>query len=296
MITLAHISDIHLSPLPHITAKELLSKRITGYVNWKLKRSRFMQRDTLTNLVTHMQNNRPHLTIVTGDLVNLASHNEMVMAQNWLEKLGPPEKVCAIPGNHDAYVRGSLEDAHKNWGPYMSGERLDDNPFPYVRRIGDVAIIGCSSAVPRPPFIASGQISTAQSERLAQYLEILGKAGFFRIVLIHHPPIAQYARSWRKGLRGAKGFRDAIKNDGAELVLHGHLHRSLINALPGPTHEVPVIGVASATARADHGEQPARYNFFKVERLASRWSCTLTEYGYQRIGDKIVNRLQMRLY
>ena len=38
MITLAHISDIHLAPLPPVRWRELLNKRITGYLNWRLTR------------------------------------------------------------------------------------------------------------------------------------------------------------------------------------------------------------------------------------------------------------------
>lgn len=296
MITLAHISDIHLSPLPHVEPRELVSKRITGYVNWQFKRSRFMHRNTVRHLVAHLQQQNPDMIAVTGDLVNLAARSEIEMAGEWLKSLGPETKVCAIPGNHDAYVKGSLEYAQECWGDYMSGERLDDSAFPYVRRVGNIAIVGCSSSVPQPPFVAAGSISAEQSERLAHYLEILDRAGFFRVVLIHHPPVHEYARSWSKGLRGAKGFREAIKKSGAELVLHGHLHKSTVNMIEGPNHDVPVVGVAAASADPESGAQPARYNLFKIEKLAARWSCTLTEFGFQRIGDQIVNRLHMRLY
>lgn len=296
MITLAHISDVHLSPLPTVSPRELLSKRITGYVNWKLKRSHYMQRDTMGNLIAHLQKQNPDITAVTGDLVNLAAKEEIEQAGKWLETLGPVEKICAIPGNHDAYIEGTLEQAQQRWGAYMSGELTGDHAFPYVRRIDNVAIIGCSSGVPQLPFIAAGRISPEQADRLGAQLKELGEQGFFRVVLIHHPPVAEYARSWSKGLRGAKYFRDTIKKNGAELVLHGHLHKSMISAIDGPDHEIPVVGVAAASANAAHGDHPARYNLFEIERLGSRWCCTLTEYGYQRIGDKIVNRLQMRLY
>ncbi len=38
MTTLAHMSDIHLAPLPPVKWTELLNKRITGYLNWRLRR------------------------------------------------------------------------------------------------------------------------------------------------------------------------------------------------------------------------------------------------------------------
>ena len=34
MFTLAHLSDVHLGPLPSVSYRDLISKRITGYINW----------------------------------------------------------------------------------------------------------------------------------------------------------------------------------------------------------------------------------------------------------------------
>ncbi|TIR95677.1 MAG: metallophosphoesterase, partial [Mesorhizobium sp.] len=33
MLRLAHISDVHLGPLPDVTYRDLASKRVLGYVN-----------------------------------------------------------------------------------------------------------------------------------------------------------------------------------------------------------------------------------------------------------------------
>ncbi|RVC83466.1 metallophosphoesterase, partial [Mesorhizobium sp. M4A.F.Ca.ET.022.05.2.1] len=42
MFRLAHISDVHLGPLPGVTYRELASKRVVGYVNWQRNRRRHM--------------------------------------------------------------------------------------------------------------------------------------------------------------------------------------------------------------------------------------------------------------
>lgn len=296
MITLAHISDVHLSPLPSVSLRDLASKRLTGWLNWKLKRGKDMRRDTLSALIAHLKARSPDMTAVTGDLVNLALDEEISRAGNWLTALGPPETVCAIPGNHDAYVKGALETAQKSYAAYMSGETLDDEPFPYVRRLGMVALLGVSSAIPTPPFIAAGRVGEKQTERLKKLLGLLGEAGYFRIVMIHHPPYAEYAQSRRKGLWDAGHFRDALQAAGAEMVLHGHTHQSSINAVPGPKGDIPVIGVAAASASPEGHDDPGRYNLFRIEKAGSQWSCMMREYGYQRIGDDIALRLQMRIY
>lgn len=297
MITLAHISDVHLAPLPPVRARDLLNKRITGFLNWKIKRERTMSGDGLTRLVRHLREHNPDFVAVTGDLVNLALDAEYNTAYNWLETVGPPEQVCISPGNHDAYIRGQLEKGLERWDGYAIGETLDANPFPFVRRVGDVAIVSCNSAVPTPPFVAAGRFEQDQADSLARCLKLLGDGGYFRVVMIHHPPNQEQAHP-RLGLYGAKLFREAVAASGAELILHGHTHQSSIFAIPGPHSDVPVIGVAAAgTAQGDtSGHDPARYNLFSIQRVGTAWQCTLREFGFQRLSPDIVLRLSLRIY
>ncbi len=297
MITLAHISDVHLAPLPPVRWTDLVNKRVTGYLNWRLRRHNTLAGSGLANLMRHMREQHPDMVAVTGDLVNLGLEAEANVAYNWLQTIGPPDQVCVSPGNHDAYVRSSFGYNNARWGAYMRGETLDAAQFPFVRRIGDVAIISCSSAVPTAPTLALGRFDEPQAARLARILRMLGDAGYFRVVMIHHPPNLE-ARHPRLGLYGAKLFRQAVAEHGAELVLHGHTHKSSIFAIPGLTGDVPVIGVAAAGAAQseDGGEDPARYNLFRIERLGTAWSCTMREFGFQRLSTDIVLRLSLRIY
>ncbi len=296
MITLAHISDIHLSPMPEISWRDLIGKRLTGYLNWKLKRHDELNSETLGALVAHLRAQNADFTAVTGDLVNLALRFEVERAGQWLEALGVPERTAVCPGNHDAYVPGALECAQEVWGPYMQGETLDGAAFPFVRRVGELAIISCSSAVPTRPFLAIGRFDDKQAERLGRILDLLGKAGYYRTVLIHHPPNAELQHP-SFGLKGHRLFRQVIAEHGAELILHGHTHRSSIHSIPGKGHEVPVVGVAAASAAQGGSlDDPARYNLFRIERNGSGWTCTMREYGFQRLGHDIVMRMQMRIY
>jgi 3',5'-cyclic AMP phosphodiesterase CpdA len=298
MVTLAHLSDIHLAPLPPIRPAELLSKRVTGWANWQLRRGRELAGEGLTKLVRHLREQNPDFTAVTGDLVNLALDAEINTAHNWLQTLGEPDRVCVSPGNHDAYISGQLEKAIDRWDGYVLGETVDENPFPFVRRVGEVAVISCSSAIPTPPWIAAGRFEEQQAERLSRCLKLLGDGGYFRVVLIHHPPNQEAASHPRLGLWGARNFRRAVAKHGAELVLHGHTHQSSIFAIPGPKGDVPVVGVAAAgTAQAETGgHDPARYNLFRIERLGTAWQCTMREFGFQRLSDEIVLRLSVRIY
>lgn len=297
MITLAHISDVHLAPLPPVRWRELANKRLTGYLNWRLRRHSTLSGEGLTNLVRHMREQTPDFIAITGDLVNLGLEAEANATFNWLQTVGNPDTVCISPGNHDAYLKPSFGFNNARWGDYIHGETVDAAQFPFVRRAGEVAIISCSSAVPSPVGFALGRFEQDQADRLARILKLMGDAGYFRIVLIHHPPNLE-ARHARLGLYGAKLFRQAVAQQGAELVLHGHTHKSSIFAIPGPQGDVPVVGVAAAGAAQseDGGEDPARYNLFKIERLGTAWTCTMREFGFQRLSPDIVLRLSLRIY
>ena len=299
MIKLAHLSDVHLAPLPPARLRDLANKRLTGYLNYRLKRGAALDGTGLAALVAHLRAQSPDFICLTGDLVNLGLDAEIAAAADWLGHLGPPEKVCISPGNHDAYLPGALTRACAAWRPYLSGETIDEHRFPFVRRIGDVAIVSCSSAVSTPPWIAAGRFDAGQGRRLARVLRMLGEAGYFRVVMIHHPP-SEEERNWRRGLWGADEFRRAIGEAGAELVLHGHTHRSSLYHMRGPGGDVPVIGVAAAsTAPESPGHaDPARYNLFRVDRRpkTGKWTCTMQEYGYQRLGSDIVLGLEMEIY
>ena len=297
MTLLAHISDVHLAPMPPVKWTELLNKRITGYLNWRFRRQATLSGEGLTNLVRHMREQTPDFVAVTGDLVNLGLEPEANTAWNWLQTVGPPETVCVSPGNHDSYLKPSFGYNNDRWGDYMRGETLDAAQFPFVRRVGDIAVISCTSSVTSPPGFALGRFEQDQAERLGRILKLMGEAGYFRVILIHHPPNLE-ARHPRLGLYGAKLLREQVATHGAELILHGHTHKSTIFAIPGLNGDVPVVGVAAAGAAQgeDGGEDPARYNLFKVERLGTTWSCTMREFGFQRLSPDIVLRLSLRIY
>lgn len=289
MFTLAHLSDPHLGPLPEPTIRELVSKRVLGYVNWQRNRAASFTSEHLDALVADIKDHAPDHIALTGDLVNIAIEAELDPARRWLDALGDPQDVSVVPGNHDAYVPGALRKARDAWGDYMMGDDdLHPGPFPYVRRRGDVALVGVSSATASGPFMATGHVGTGQARRLADMLHALAKEEVFRVVMIHHPPV-RGATHWHKRLVAGSRVRAAVHEAGAELVLHGHTHVDSLNWIAGPKGKVPVVGVPSAS-KAPGGRHPgARYNLFSIERRNDGWRCHMHERGFMRPGEGIAD-------
>ncbi|WP_319775401.1 metallophosphoesterase [Breoghania sp.] len=288
MFKLAHLSDPHLGPLPSPTLRELASKRALGYMNWQRNRASKFTTAHLDGLVADIKDQAPDHIALTGDLVNIAIDAELEPARRWLDALGSPQDVSVVPGNHDAYVPGALRKASEIWAPYMRGDgNTGAVSYPYVRRRGDVALIGVSSARASAPFMATGHVSSGQADRLAACLEACGRQGLFRVVMIHHPPV-RGATHWHKRLVAGSRVRKAVQASGAELVLHGHTHINSLHWLKGRDGPVPVVCVPAASNAPGGGKPGARFNIFEIERANEGWRCHWRERGYLKPGEGVV--------
>jgi 3',5'-cyclic AMP phosphodiesterase CpdA len=283
MFILAHLSDIHLAPLPRPNPVELLSKRGLGYINWLRKRRRVHRADMLARVVADLKARKPDHIAVTGDLVNLSLTNEFAPACVFLAGLGNANAVTVVPGNHDSYVRSAETLALQHWADHMRGDNSEN--FPFVRRRGPATIIGLSTSLPTAPLSATGKLHGDQLSRVADILAALGREKAFRVVLIHHPP-TEGAHHFRR-LRDADEMRDVLKKCGAELVLHGHHHESSLVWLPGPEHRIPVIGVPSASGSPDYHDDPAGYNLYEIDGEPGAWRCTLVARGWHKQDRRI---------
>ncbi|WP_341760559.1 metallophosphoesterase [Candidatus Endowatersipora endosymbiont of Watersipora subatra] len=295
MFRLAHISDIHLLPLPSISLKQLISKRIMGYLNWQFDRKNIHNQDMLRTLLQDIkQKNTNHLAI-TGDLVNLALPSEFEAATKWLKQLGEANEISIVFGNHDCYVESGYRRACESWKNYIGDDRSDEI-FPFVRYRKNSALIGVNSGVSTPPFMATGVFDKRQAEHLKKILETAKQNHKFRIIMIHHPPV-EGVTSLTKKLHGQNIFRSVIEILGAELILHGHTHVNSLNWIEGPERTVPVIGVASASQRPirEHNLRAATYNLFDIDRQSEEWHCRYQTFGYhhsfssvRKISDQLL--------
>jgi 3',5'-cyclic AMP phosphodiesterase CpdA len=270
MFTLAHLSDLHLAARPRL--RELPGKRALGFINWHRARKKVHRPEVLDAITRDLKKCAPDHIAVTGDLVNLSLPPEYALARAWLETLGPASAVTVTLGNHDIYVPGATRWPAVFWGDYMRGDDgAEPGTFPFVRRRGPLALIVLSSALPTAPLLATGRLGETQLSHLAAALA--ATEGFFRVVLIHHPPVSHVKRHLRR-LTDARQFRRVLAEKGAELVLHGHDHRRSLVWLEGPRKAIAVVGVPSASALAPHGREHAGgFNIFQIDGKPGAWHC-----------------------
>jgi 3',5'-cyclic AMP phosphodiesterase CpdA len=182
-------------------------------------------------------------------------------------------EVTVVPGNHDIYLPSTQR--HRRFAHFFDRFLHGDLPhlardlpagrFPCVKLRGPVAVIALSSAVPRPPFVASGYAGRAQLEALERVLAHPEVRRRTPIVLIHHPPVDARSRlvQLRDGLVDGAALRRMLAPLRRALVLFGHVHRRVRCRLATPTGELDVIGASGAAL--DHPDAAVRAGFNRYE-------------------------------
>ena len=278
----AQLSDPHLSSLDDVRARDLLNKRALGYLSWRRKR-RFEHRpEVLEALQRDLAGVALDQLLVTGDLTHIGLPDEFRQAETWLHALGDPTDIALVPGNHDACVAAPWHDTFALWQDYMASDNFptEASTFPSLRVRGNIAFIGLSTGCPKPPLMATGTLGKAQLSRLPALLQDAADQGLFRVVYLHHCPVAGKEK-WRKRLTDAPQVQALLEEHGAELVLHGHGHRAHFNELHSRHGIVPVIAVPSASALGLHGADVAAYNRYEVERNAAGWELSVEPRRYR---------------
>ncbi len=273
---IAHISDLHFSDPGRVAARRLLNKRITGYANLKLRRGSAHQRWIAEAVLDELRGRAPDHVVLTGDLGNLALENELGGARRFVQaRLGlPPDEISIVPGNHDAYTRGSFRSRRFQaaFREHISSD-LPQAPvesgiegFPFVRLRGPVAVIGLSTARPRPPLVASGSLGGAQLDALERLLGHRELRERMPVILQHHP----WPSPWRRGKTLLEGLVDGAAERAVlgrlsrGLVLHGHLHRRVRRTVVTERGSLEVIGATSMSLSDPNESRMAAFHLYEL--------------------------------
>ncbi len=272
-LRISHVSDLHvLAPLGVELRRILLDKRVTGYANLLMKRARVYRRDYLLSVLEGAAARGDHL-VVTGDITNLSLEGEYEEACRLLGDVGRTKEVTVVPGNHDIYLPATLRE--RRFPHHFAAFSRSDLPelsldlaagrFPSVKLRGPAALIGLTSAVPRPPFVSAGHVGHDQLAALARVLQHPEVARRTPVVLIHHSPFDSRFRleQLRGGLVDARAFRRALSPLARGLVLYGHLHVRRHTRLVTASGALDVV--CASAAALDHPDDRVRAGFNSYE-------------------------------
>jgi 3',5'-cyclic AMP phosphodiesterase CpdA len=274
---IAHFSDLHLLSLDGVPAWRFLNKRLTGWANLRLKRGHVHKASYVRAIAREIALAKVDHVVITGDLTNLALEPEFELARSVLrDDLGiEPSRVTVVPGNHDVYTRGS--HTSRRFERYFADWLTSDLPelavstggarFPVVKLRGNVAIVALSSAVPRAPLVAAGELGRAQLDALARVLAHPEVARRTLVLALHHPPIHAWSRmkAHLEGLRDAPALLSLLMPISHCLILHGHLHRRVQRVMTTTRGEIHQVGATSASLHDETADRMAGFNVYDID-------------------------------
>ncbi len=274
---IAHLSDPHVLDLTGVgTSRLVTNKRLTGWANLKLNRSSHHKPWVVEAMMEDLRAHRVDHVVVTGDLTNLALEPEFERVRALFDAMGyGPEELSVVPGNHDLYTRGAERTqrfAHF-FAPHLTSDLPDigvEHPsgvFPFVRLRGPVALVGLSTAVARPPLVASGWAGPAQIEALARALEHPEVLARTPVLFAHHPltnPRGRVASALR-GWSDVDALRARLDDVRHALALHGHLHHRVHEVIPTARGAIHRLGATSASLLAHDPRAMAGYNIYTLD-------------------------------
>ena len=190
----------------------------------------------LAPLIAMIDQIRPNLVAVSGDLTQRARSSQFEQARAFLETIRAPRIV--VPGNHDVPMRNPFARFLRPLAKYRRYITEDLAPF---YRDEEIMVLGINTA--RSLTIKGGRINETQIEMLRERLSD-GGGEMVRILVTHHPFHVPEGGDEDDLVRCPPQALAKLGQCRLDILLAGHLHRSHT----GPLAERFRIGGYSALA------------------------------------------------
>jgi 3',5'-cyclic AMP phosphodiesterase CpdA len=275
---IGHISDIHVLELRDIRPWQFFNKRVTGGLNLLVDRGDRHSAEVVHTALEHLEEAGVDHIAVTGDVTNLAIESEFAaVARIFAQISGSPEAVSVVPGNHDYYVRDSVE--RRLFETYLADYIRSDLPeyqldtgYPFCKLLGEeVALIGMNSGVVSPPMFAIGTVDDDELERTEDLLDDPRVRDRFTIVMIHHPvlPFEHATVRFMRRLTNAERVLRRLRIHQVDLLIHGHNHHFGTYEVPhlrgSGTMRICEAGSSSVTTYEGDEAFGGKFNIYHIE-------------------------------
>jgi 3',5'-cyclic AMP phosphodiesterase CpdA len=182
-------------------------------------------RTIVENITLLKQPSENYIIVITGDIVDNATHSEQV--DEAVEAIGQLEKegyqVLVVPGNHD-YGTGA-------WGHVKYVKTFKERfyktakiSYPKVDLIDELAFIGLDSTAEElhwyDSLLSEGEIGKGQLARLKKILKDPEVVSRTRILYLHHHP---FDFKFGMQLKDRDELKKVVKNQ-VHAILFGHFH------------------------------------------------------------------------
>lgn len=213
---------------------------------------------TLAPLLTRLNELKPHLLIVSGDLTQRARDTQFGQARAYLSRLPRPQLI--VPGNHDVPLYDVLRRFLAPLARFTN--QITDDLSP-VFVDDEIAVVGINSA--RSLTFKGGAINDEQLRHAcSQFTNLAGN--HVRIVVTHHPFDIPVGLTGVEIIRGAKTAVQEFAKHDVDLILTGHLHlvHRASASIYVPGYHATLLGAGTATSTRARGE-PNSFFVFRMD-------------------------------
>lgn len=275
MLKIAHLSD------PHVNLK---------YHPEHLSRLELVLKDAIE------RQGADHV-VISGDITSNADERDFLAVRELFQKLDlfDPSRLTLVIGNHDIFGGPHLADEvlsfprrcqnctydervayfHEVFKPLFRGAYVEDEPYPFVKKVKGVALIGLNSVARhsqyRNPVGSNGEIDEQQFKSLVKMLSLpMVRSAKQRVAVLHHHLFRRkdekhlHSYSTPKGLfalieqetlklRKKRRLISVLQKGDVDTVLHGHVHftgdypRKSIRCYNGAGSVFPLLGEKDLT-------------------------------------------------
>ncbi len=228
---------------------------------------------------------RPDVVVVSGDLTQRARSEEFRQARQFLDRLPKPQIV--VPGNHDVPLYNIFDRFFRRLTKFKKYITHDLTPT-YIDE--ELAIVGVNTA--RSLTIKSGRINREQVDHIRAKICGLNDS-ILKIIVTHHPFDLPEGFDGDDIVGRAKKAMVRIADCGGDVFLAGHLHVSNIETTAKRYNLengriALVIQAGTATSVRVRGEVNS-FNLIEFdlpELRIERLECTTVETGFVPAENK----------
>lgn len=214
-----------------------------------------------------LEERRPDLVVISGDLTQRATVDQFREAAAWLGRLRAAGlKLLVIPGNHDVPLFDLARRFARPLARYKRYISRDLCPF---HEDEEVAILGLNTA--RSLTIKDGRINHDQMDRLRETFAHV-PPDKTRILVTHHPLFSMPIGRGGELSEAVGRHEDAVQaacEAGVHVALAGHFHRTYAQAaekMVAHSGGALVIQAGTATSTRLRNAEPQSFNWLHVRR------------------------------
>src|SRR6185369_7167110 len=243
-----------------------------------------VDRQLLDPLIKTINEAKPDLVAVSGDLTQRARSQQFIEARSFLDALPTPQIV--VPGNHDIPLHNVFARFARPLDKYR--RYITDELQPAFTD-DEMVVVGVSTA--RSLTFKGGRINHEQVALVREKMCSFGDE-MMKILVTHHPFDLPEGYSDRDLVGRARMAMAGLADCGADLFLAGHLHVTY----SGHTakryniqgHSALVVQAGTATSTRERGE----VNSFNLIRLnhpdvtVERYSCNPSNMSFAMASEE----------